>query len=165
MPRASRSDRQPPHRRDRGPLPARHSNGAVTQSAAIPYRIDAEDRLQILLVTSRRRRRWIIPKGKVKRGTLPSRSAEREAFEEAGVLGKVDKQPIGTYRREEKPPDGSSGPNFVQAFGLLVIDELSVWQEMHLRERRWFSIEEAIGAVADPQLRSLLAGFRRLRQS
>lgn len=138
---------------------------AVIQSAAIPYRINAEDKLQVLLVTSRRRRRWIIPKGKVKRGTLPSRSAEREAFEEAGVLGKVDKQPIGTYWRGEKRPDGSNEATPVQVFGLLVIDELSVWQEMRLRERRWFPIDEALRAVQDRELRAMLEGFRRLRQS
>jgi len=71
------------------------SSVAMKQSASIPYRID-QGRLRVLLVTSRTRRRWILPKGKVAPRMLPGRSAEREAFEEAGVLGRLAKDPIGS---------------------------------------------------------------------
>lgn len=49
----------------------------------------------MLLVTSRKRRRWILPKGKVAAGMLPHRSAAREAMEEAGVVGTPNDAPVG----------------------------------------------------------------------
>jgi ADP-ribose pyrophosphatase YjhB (NUDIX family) len=57
------------------------------QYAALPFRISARARTEFLLITSRETRRWIIPKGWPQKGRAPHRSAAREAFEEAGVLG------------------------------------------------------------------------------
>jgi 8-oxo-dGTP pyrophosphatase MutT (NUDIX family) len=132
----------------------------MIQSAAIPYRINEADEILVLLVRSRTRRRWILPKGKIGLRMLASRSAEREAFEEAGVIGRIGKEPIGTYRQE----NGSNIPVgeslLVQAFPLLVIDELPVWQEMHQRERSWFTIKEALRSVRDPEIKRILRTFR-----
>src|ERR1700694_452953 len=67
------------------------------QYAALPYRAKGKSELEIMLVTSRGSRRWIIPKGWPKRGIPPHDTAATEAFEEAGVVGKVSKRPIGSY--------------------------------------------------------------------
>jgi hypothetical protein len=67
------------------------------QYAALPYRTKGKSQLEIMLVTSRGTRRWIIPKGWPKRGKPPYDTAAKEAFEEAGVIGKVRKRPIGSY--------------------------------------------------------------------
>ena len=67
------------------------------QYAALPYRAKGKSQLEIMLVTSRGTRRWIIPKGWPKRGMPPYDTAAKEAFEEAGVIGKVRKRPIGSY--------------------------------------------------------------------
>jgi hypothetical protein len=61
------------------------------QYGALPYR-EIKSGVQILLVTSRNTRRWIIPKGWPQSGTPPHRAAAREAFEEAGVVGKSAKR-------------------------------------------------------------------------
>ncbi|WP_223799742.1 NUDIX hydrolase [Sphingomonas nostoxanthinifaciens] len=131
----------------------------MLQSAAIPYRIDDAGGVSLLLIRSRTRRRWIIPKGKIGARLLPSRSAEREAFEEAGVLGRIGHEPIGSYRQ----PAGNRAPLgeslLVQAYPLEVVDELSVWQEMHQRERRWFTVKEALRAVTDPEIKTLIRIF------
>jgi 8-oxo-dGTP pyrophosphatase MutT (NUDIX family) len=58
------------------------------QYGALPYRVSSEERAEFMLVTSRETRRWIIPKGWQKRGKSPHGSAAREAFEEAGVVGR-----------------------------------------------------------------------------
>jgi 8-oxo-dGTP pyrophosphatase MutT (NUDIX family) len=135
---------------------------AVTiQSAAIPYKIDNQGKLQVLLVTSRRTRRWIIPKGKIGAAMLPSRSAEREAFEEAGVLGRISKQPVGSYWQGDALLSGPEGSILVFAYALEVIDELPVWAEMHQRERRWFTLKDALLTVRDSNIRSLLMAFRQ----
>ena len=64
------------------------------QIAALPVRREADGSLLVLLVTSRDRRRWVIPKG----WPWPDRedcvAAAEEAREEAGVLGRA--QSIGS---------------------------------------------------------------------
>jgi len=129
----------------------------MRQSVAIPYRV-AQDRLEILLVTSLRRKRWILPKGKVKTGMMPGRSAENEAFEEAGVLGRMSKDPIGSYRQNEA---GIADSVTVQAFSLEVVTELPVWQEMHKRKRKWFTVKDALKAVRDQEISDALRSFER----
>jgi 8-oxo-dGTP pyrophosphatase MutT (NUDIX family) len=66
------------------------------QYGALPYR-EIKSGVQILLVTSRGTRRWIIPKGWPQRGMPAHRAAALEAFEEAGVVGKVSKKTVGSY--------------------------------------------------------------------
>ena len=66
------------------------------QSGVVPYRW-LEGRLEVLLITSLRRGRWIIPKGIVEPDMTPAESAAMEAFEEAGVKGRVGTEPIGEY--------------------------------------------------------------------
>jgi 8-oxo-dGTP pyrophosphatase MutT (NUDIX family) len=130
----------------------------MMQSAAIPYQIE-DGSLRVMLVTSRTRRRWILPKGKIGRRMLASRSAEREAFEEAGVLGRLSNEPIGIYLQGERLPTKIADGVPVQAYALEVVDELPAWKEMHLRERRWFPIKAALRAVHDPELRKILRSF------
>src|SRR5580700_8279053 len=67
------------------------------QYAALPYRSTGSSGTEVMLLTSRQTKRWIIPKGWPMRGKTPHASAAREAFEEAGVIGQVAKRPIGSY--------------------------------------------------------------------
>jgi 8-oxo-dGTP pyrophosphatase MutT (NUDIX family) len=67
------------------------------QYGALPYRFTAEAALEILLVTTRQTRRWIIPKGWPIKSLRPPKSAAREAFEEAGVTGRIGMKLVGTF--------------------------------------------------------------------
>jgi ADP-ribose pyrophosphatase YjhB (NUDIX family) len=58
-----------------------------TQYAALPWRKRDDGATEILLITSRESRRWVIPKGWPMRDIKPGSCAAQEAFEEAGVLG------------------------------------------------------------------------------
>jgi hypothetical protein len=73
-----------------------------TQYGALPYRFTKGGSLEVLLVTSRQSKRWIIPKGWPIKGLKPAPSAAREAYEEAGVQGLVGKKAIGTYVYEKQ---------------------------------------------------------------
>jgi hypothetical protein len=42
-----------------------------------------------------------------------------------------------------------------------VTDELDVWQEMHVRDRRWFTVNGALQVVRDVEIRKLLRTFDR----
>nr|WP_086494105.1 NUDIX hydrolase [Novosphingobium panipatense] len=129
-------------------------------SAAIPFCRTATCDLELLLVTSRRKRRWVIPKGNV-RGKLPHASAAREAFEEAGVLGVISSQQAGFYHQTKLDGAGSKREIVVAAYPLFVNTLLHSWPEMALRNRRWLSAADAVALVEDAGLRALLARFAR----
>ncbi len=71
-----------------------------TQSAVLPYRI-LDGRVEILLVSSRRKKRWVLPKGVVEPGLSAVESAVKEAWEEAGLEGLAASQTVGSYRYEK----------------------------------------------------------------
>jgi 8-oxo-dGTP pyrophosphatase MutT (NUDIX family) len=136
--------------------PSRKTTGV--QYAALPWRL-LGNTLQILLITSRRTRRWIIPKGWPMDGCKPTVCAAREAEEEAGVTGEISKTPIGQYRYMKLLRDGVELPCRVEVFALKVTQESAEWDEMDARERRWCSVSEAAGAVLEPQLKMVIRRF------
>jgi hypothetical protein len=128
---------------------------AIAQFGVIPRRRDG-DRVEVLLITSRDTRRWVVPRGNPIRGCSPAEAAAREAFEEAGIRGVVSMEPLGSYRYEKRRPLGRSVPAEVQIFAMDVTEEFEEWPEMRERERRWFGPKEAAAAVAEPDLASLI---------
>ena len=69
---------------------------ASKQFAALPFRIRDQE-ISVLLITTRKRR-WSVPKGWPILPGKPHRTAEIEAYEEAGLIGKAGPTPIGRYR-------------------------------------------------------------------
>ena len=125
------------------------------QYAALPYRL-LGSKLEILLVTSRRTRRWIVPKGWPVEGLQPSACAAVEALEEAGVAGEVEKTPVGHYRYLKHHKSRPSEPCKVEVYALRVTQQRRAWPESTERERRWYSVPEAAAAVDEPLLRLLI---------
>ncbi|MDQ2705331.1 MAG: NUDIX hydrolase [Pseudomonadota bacterium] len=129
------------------------------QYAAMPWRMKGGF-LEVMLVTSRRRGRWIVPKGWPAKGRSPSQSAEREAFEEAGVIGRVGDEPIGSYFYAWPRDDGSSEPRHVTVFDLHVLGTLVDWPEKGQRKRLWRRLDAACEVVDEPGLAELLESLR-----
>lgn len=121
-----------------------------TQSAAIPFRIRG-GRIEVLLITTRRKKRWIVPKGTIERDLSAYQSAQKEALEEAGVGGFVSTFSLGCYRHGRT----AKGP-IVEVFLMHVIDEYDAWPEQDERERRWVPLEEAYDHVDEVGLRAVL---------
>jgi len=120
-----------------------------TQSAVLPYRI-LENHLEIFLVTSRGKRRWVLPKGVVEPDLSAVDSAIKEAWEEAGVEGTATPSALGSYTYEKW-----GGLCNVQVFPLLVERVSQSWPESS-RKRRWFEPEEAARRVDEPELKELI---------
>jgi len=130
------------------------------QFAALPWRRDADGTIEVLLITSRETRRWVIPKGWPIKGKSAAKSAAREAFEEAGVTGKVSKRPVGAYAYDKRLKNGRLQRVRVAVFGLQVEREADVYPEVGQREKQWSSIEEAARRVDEPELMVILATFQ-----
>jgi 8-oxo-dGTP pyrophosphatase MutT (NUDIX family) len=128
------------------------------QCAALPIARDKGE-LKVLLVTSRETQRWVLPKGWTEKRLSPHALAAKEAFEEAGVLGEVERRPIGRYRYLKRGPRDRVTPCSVRVFPLHVVRLLDDWPERRERQRRWFSAAEAAMAVEEGGLVTLLLGL------
>ena len=130
------------------------------QYAALPWRQSAT--LEIMLVSSRETRRWVLPKGWPMKGRKPHAAAAREALEEAGIIGKVGKDSIGAYHYVKRMKNGAAQPCHVTVFPFEVERERKSWPEMHERIRKWFAIADAADVVEEPELREVILGFGAL---
>ena len=134
--------------------------GKKYQVAAIPFRRTPSGAVEVLLVTSRRTRRWVVPKGWPWRKTGDHDAAAGEAWEEAGIKGRVRKKSIGTF---EYPKLDARKPGLleVKAFLLEVAEEAAKWPEAKERRRKWFRPRRAALLVAEPGLKKLLRDLSR----
>ncbi|KIC43776.1 NUDIX hydrolase [Ruegeria sp. ANG-S4] len=130
----------------------------LSQSAALCYRIE-KGKPRILLITTRRSRRWIIPKGWLNEGLTPSQSASREAWEEAGVVGLCERRPIGQFTYVKNRSGKGAAMVMVEVFPLYVQRVSTRYPESDERKRKWFSPKKASHRVPFPELAALLQGF------
>jgi 8-oxo-dGTP pyrophosphatase MutT (NUDIX family) len=120
------------------------------QSGVIPFRLERGE-VQILLVTSRSGKRWVIPKGIIEPDLSPQESAQKEAHEEAGVSGKISGQAVGTYTYNKW-----GGTCTVKVFLLEVEKILEDWPESYFRTREWVSVEKAVKRVNEAKLKDII---------
>ena len=133
----------------------------IRQVAALPYRRGAGGAVEFMIVTSRNTGRFILPKGWPIKGMSDAEAAAEEAEQEAGVTGRVGKQPIGRYRYWKRLSD-SFVPITVAVFALEVEADVQGFREQGQRERGWLAPEEAELLIDDPELKSLIHDARRL---
>lgn len=158
--------KQPPAKRNSllqelAAMPDRLFTGVFrTQCGALCYRIGAENgKVEILLITSRGTGRWIIPKGWPMKKKRPHEAAEIEAWEEAGVRGRVKKAPIGRYTYLKWLENGDVSPCVVDVFQVQVESVAADYKERGQRQMAWVSPDEAARRVREVELKSLLVDF------
>ena len=130
------------------------------QFAALPWRRAADGQVEVLLITSRETKRWVIPKGWPIKGKTSAKSAAQEAFEEAGVRGKISKGPVGGYAYDKRLKSGRLQHVRVAVFALLVDTEADAYPELGQREKRWLPLADAAALVDEPELMVVLATFK-----
>jgi 8-oxo-dGTP pyrophosphatase MutT (NUDIX family) len=138
---------------------------SAIQYACLPFRERADGSIEIMLITSRGTRRWVIPKGWPMKGRKPHASAAREALEEAGLVGEVGKVPIGSYGYGKRLKSGEVVPCQVEVFPLKVKSQRKRWPEKGQRSLRWFNTAEAAEAVDEPELRDVIQRAKLLLSS
>jgi 8-oxo-dGTP pyrophosphatase MutT (NUDIX family) len=122
------------------------SSDLIRQAAAIPVKAG-----QVCLVTSRSGKRWVIPKGCMEPGKTAGEIALQEAWEEAGLVGVLAPEPLGTYFYEK-----AGFTCLVTVFLLQVTDAVDVYPEHDQRERSWVTFSQALRRIEDPGLRELI---------
>jgi len=125
------------------------------QSGVIPWRV-RDGALEILLVTNRPGKRWVIPKGIVEPALTPAESAEKEAWEEAGIRGSLSSQPAGRFAYRKW-----GGVCRVEVFPLQVTEVLEDWPEKTLRRREWLAPDAAAERIREPDLRAMVLALDR----
>lgn len=123
------------------------------------YAQDGSD-IEVLVITSRESRRWIIPKGWPMNGKKPYEAAAIEAWEEAGVRGKAKKKPVGSYTHLKELDDGNVAPCIVEVFEIEVTEISTDFKEWGQRLFDWVSPSEAARRVREIELKSLLVNFK-----
>lgn len=123
-----------------------NGNGYIRQAAAIPAQAG-----KICLVTSRSGKRWVVPKGVIEPGQTAEETALQEAWEEAGLVGVLKPQPVGSYVYEKW---GSTC--MVTVFLMQVTKIASQWPEQDSRQREWLAFADALDRIGDPGLGDII---------
>jgi 8-oxo-dGTP pyrophosphatase MutT (NUDIX family) len=123
------------------------------------YKEDGSE-IEVLVITSRESRRWIIPKGWPMMGKKPYEAAAIEAWEEAGVQGRAKKKPVGRYTYLKELADGNVAFCIVDLFQIEVTEIRTDFKERGQRVLDWVSPSEAARRVREIELKSLLVNFK-----
>lgn len=127
----------------------------IRQVAAIPFRLTENGELQVMLITSRATKRFIVPKGWPMKHKSGRKTAAIEAREEAGATGKILKRALGSYRYWKRLDSGFH--LVVVTVYLLAVEKVQDdWKEVQKRQRAWLTTRDAATLIDEPQLATLL---------
>ncbi len=120
------------------------------QYGVIPYLMNGGKQPHVVLITSRGNGDWIFPKGNPMKKLSLVCSAELEAWEEAGVKGKVEKKEytISFLHRGERME--------IIYYPMRVCDVLDKWPEMDERDRKIVSVDKAGRMLSHKELQDCL---------
>jgi len=135
---------------------SRSKPGVIQQAAAIAVRRRARS-LQVCLIRRKDSGTWGIPKGVVDHGDTREETALNEAWEEAGLKGRLIGDAIGTYKYKKWDKTLR-----VAVYVMEVLDQADTWEEAGFRERRWTSFEKAVERLTRHPVRPLLERARTL---
>jgi 8-oxo-dGTP pyrophosphatase MutT (NUDIX family) len=123
------------------------------QSAVIPY-LEKNGKTSILLITTRKKKKWTLPKGIVEPNLSPEESALQEAYEEAGIEGEIQNGIFGTFQYTKW-----GGTCHVKVFLMKITQMYDQWEEDSFRDRKSFSPEEAIRVIGRKEMQPVLEKF------
>ena len=122
--------------------------GQVLRQAAVIPMADG----RVVLVTSSSGRRWVVPKGMIDSGHTAGETALIEAWEEAGLVGVISPDPVGSYLYEKY-----GRTHHVLVYLLQVTEEAIDWPERDVRKREWVDPAEAVERIEEVGLKEIIA--------
>ena len=124
------------------------------KSCVIPYRI-INGELELLLITSIKKQKWIFPKGYIEFNLSAFESAKKEAYEEAGVIGENETLELGAFELKKK-----NEISLIKVFSMEVTKELKDYPEKNLRKRKWFSLSEANETIENVEIKNFISKLK-----
>ena len=122
----------------------------IKHSCVIPYRI-SNGSIELLLITSIKKQKWIFPKGFIEFNLSAFESAKKEAYEEAGVIGENETVELGSFELKKK-----NQTSHVKIFSMEVTKELKDYPEKNLRKRKWFNISDALENIENNDIKNFV---------
>jgi 8-oxo-dGTP pyrophosphatase MutT (NUDIX family) len=122
----------------------------IKHSCVIPYRI-SNGSIELLLITSIKKQKWIFPKGFIEFNLSAFESAKKEAYEEAGVIGENETVELGSFELKKK-----NSSSYVKIFSMEVTKELKDYPEKNLRKRKWFTVKEALENIENSDIKNFV---------
>lgn len=120
----------------------------MRQVAALPM-VETKEGPLVLLITTRGRGRWTIPKGWPEKGLSDPNLAAKEGFEEAGVEAEVSTKPVGRFGYIKQFDFFSWAACAVEVYPLRVRVHRTQWREKGMRKMRWASPKDAAALVTE----------------
>jgi len=122
----------------------------IKHSCVIPYRV-SNGSIELLLITSIKKQKWIFPKGFIEFNLSAFESAKKEAYEEAGVIGENETVELGSFELKKK-----NSSSYVKIFSMEVTKELKDYPEKNLRKRKWFTVKEALENIENSDIKNFV---------
>lgn len=123
----------------------------------------SKDKKKVLMIRSKKRKGWVLPKGGWETDEGCTDAAAREAWEEAGIHISIEYD-LGEWVESRTPKKTSSEKCLYHFYEATVVKEARDWPEVEKRERRWMNYADAMDALKDrPELAEAIrkSGMRR----
>lgn len=145
----------------KGRLKQRYDNEFRLVAGCVPYRVNKKDddvgnpcsslgddsaEVEVLMISTPNRTDMVFPKGGWEDDEDVYQAASREAMEEAGVKGIINRAALGHWVFKSKSSQNSTSPRGAckgYIFAMEVTEELESWPEQDTHNRRWVSPAEA----------------------
>ncbi|KAK8462255.1 hypothetical protein SEVIR_1G177500v4 [Setaria viridis] len=139
----------------KGRLKQRYDNEFRLVAGCVPYRVKKGDEgnpcsspggdpaeVEVLMISTPNRADMVFPKGGWEDDEDVYQAASREAMEEAGVKGVINRAALGHWVFKSKSSQNSTSPRGAckgYIFAMEVTEELESWPEQDTHSRRWVS--------------------------
>ena len=132
------------------------------QVAAVCYRIRGIS-IEFLLVQTRGSGRWTFPKGNAEPGMTHAQAAALEAFEEAGVHGRIQEASFAQYVARKRILNSSARSAEMLMVNAHLCEVLRLGKPKEdKRNRTWFSVEDAREQLQEGRKRDEAAAYARV---
>ncbi len=135
------------------------SGDILKEHAALPWRMNCDGNLEVMLLRPRRGGSWRVPAARCSGTRTGLQSADRAAFQEAGITGRTGSEPLGRYVAPRILPCGSRKAVEVTVHGLHVWGTLVSWPNDVKVIRRWMAPAEAAVSIEEAGLREIFASL------
>jgi 8-oxo-dGTP pyrophosphatase MutT (NUDIX family) len=126
------------------------------QSAVIPFIKEGEE-FKVILITTRKKKKWTIPKGIIEPDLDSIESARNEANEEAGIDGYIEPVIFDNFEYEKW-----GGICHVKVYLMEVNQIMDEWPEMNFRQREFFDPDRAVEIIGREEIKTVLNRFKQL---